>query len=194
MNILPIARIVADIALFFGRSDDDVLDPDVANQMSELLVKNLKALDSRFLRELIDAFAAIAPEYDGGAQDMVRNLARSFFLEEALGIGDQPDGNVTLQIARIIADFVVFLELSDDEILDPDMAVKMMEGLDLEVLDKPLLRELIDAFDAIAPEYNGEAQHVVRSIAHGFYLEEALAADDPVKLAELEARRDAEQL
>jgi hypothetical protein len=32
---------------------------------------------------------------------------------------------------------------------------------------------------------------VVRNIAYSFYLEETLAADDPVRLAELEAIRDA---
>ena len=32
---------------------------------------------------------------------------------------------------------------------------------------------------------------MVRDIAHNFYLEEALAADDPVRLAQLEALRDA---
>lgn len=31
-----------------------------------------------------------------------------------------------------------------------------------------------------------------RTIAHDFYLEEAIATDDPVRLAELEAQRDAE--
>jgi hypothetical protein len=43
----------------------------------------------------------------------------------------------------------------------------------------------------IAVEYSGEAQEVVRNIVHSIYLEEALAADDAVRLAELEALRDA---
>lgn len=100
---------------------------------------------------------------------------------------------ITLQIARIIADFSLFLETSDDDILDPDVAVKMMEalGADLEALDKGFLRELVDAFQVIAPEYSGEAQQLVRDMAYGYYLEEAIAADDPVRLAELEALRDA---
>ena len=71
----------------------------------------------------------------------------------------------------------------------------MMEALadQLENLDKDFLRELVDAFAAIAEEYSGEAQRVVRDIAHNFYLEEALAADDPVRLAQLEALRDARE-
>lgn len=100
---------------------------------------------------------------------------------------------IVTQIAHIIADYVVFLELTDEEDLNLDTAVKMMEALasQLEELDKGFLRELVDAFAVIAEEYSGEAQKVVRDIAHGFYLEEALAADDPVRLAELEALRDA---
>jgi hypothetical protein len=84
--------------------------------------------------------------------------------------------------------------MTDDDILDPDVAVKMMEalGADLQALDKTFLQELIDAFQIIAPEYSGEARELVRTIPHGFYLEEAVAADDPVRLAELAARRDAE--
>ena len=100
---------------------------------------------------------------------------------------------IVKQVAHIIADYVVFLDLSGDDVLDPDVAVKMMEALagDLEALDKGFLRELVDAFAVIASEYSGEAQEVVRDIAHSFYLEEALAADDPVRLAELDALRDA---
>ncbi|MET0374339.1 MAG: hypothetical protein ABW128_08785 [Rhizorhabdus sp.] len=101
---------------------------------------------------------------------------------------------IAKQIARIIADYVVFLELADEDTLNPDTAVKMMEALaaDLEALDKMFLRELLDAFQNIAVEYNGEAKDVVQRIAYSFYLEEALAADDPVRLAELEIRRDRE--
>ncbi|MBB5710434.1 Ethanolamine utilization protein EutJ (predicted chaperonin) [Sphingomonas xinjiangensis] len=93
----------------------------------------------------------------------------------------------------MIAHYMIFLDLTDDDVLDPDAAVQMMEqlGSDLEALDKGFLRELIDAFAVITPEYSGEAQEVVRNIAHSFYLEEVLAADDPMRLAELEALRDA---
>ncbi len=100
---------------------------------------------------------------------------------------------IAMQVASIIAEYVVFLELTDEDELDPDTAVKMSEALagQLEELDKGVLRELVDAFPIVAEEYSGEAREVVRNIAHGFYLEEVLAADDPVRLAELEALRDA---
>jgi hypothetical protein len=45
----------------------------------------------------------------------------------------------------------------------------------------------------ISEEYSGEAKEVVQNIAHNFYLEEALAADDPVRLAELDALREARE-
>ena len=102
---------------------------------------------------------------------------------------------IAVQVARIVARFVVFADLTDGELLDADVAVEMMEALgsDLEALEKGFLRELVDAFAVIAEEYSGEAQRVVRDIAHSFYLEEAIAADDPVRLAQLEALRDARE-
>lgn len=103
------------------------------------------------------------------------------------------DAMIAMQVASLIAEYVVFLSLTDEEELNLDTAVKMMGSLadHLEEMDKGFLRELVDAFAIIAAEYSGEAQEVVRDIPYSFYLEEALAADDPVRLAELEALRDA---
>lgn len=100
---------------------------------------------------------------------------------------------IAMQVADIIAEYAVFLQLTDEEELNLDTAVKMMEALagQLQEMDKGFLRELVDAFPIIAEGYSGEAQEVIRNIAHAFYLEEVLAADDPVRLAELEALRDA---
>ena len=100
---------------------------------------------------------------------------------------------IAMQVASLIAEHVVFLTLTDEEELNLDTAVKMTESLadHLEEMDKEFLRELVDAFAEISTGYNGEAQEVVRNIPYSFYLEEALAADDPVRLAELEALREA---
>jgi hypothetical protein len=100
---------------------------------------------------------------------------------------------IALQIARIITSITIFLDRTEDDIVDPDAAVEMLESLGSELieLDKSFLRELIDAFPVVALEYSGEMQDFVRDIPSGYYLEEALAADDPVKLAELERVRDA---
>jgi hypothetical protein len=101
---------------------------------------------------------------------------------------------IAVQIARLVANVALFFDLCDEEVLDLDTAVRELEslGADLEALDKALLRELVDAFEVIAPEYNGESQKLVRRMARDFYLEEAIAADDPVRLAELDALREAE--
>jgi len=100
---------------------------------------------------------------------------------------------IAIQVARIIAHFSLFLDLTDDDTLDPDEAVQMMEmlGADLQALDKAFLREVIDAFAIIAPEFSGVAEHLVRDIPYHYYLEEQLAADDPKRLGELEAIREA---
>lgn len=100
---------------------------------------------------------------------------------------------IVTQIAHIIANYAVFLELADEDSLHPDTAVSMTEALayDLEHLDRGFLRELLDAFAEIAPEFEGEGQEVVRNIAYSYYLEDLFAEDDPVRLAELEALRDA---
>lgn len=102
---------------------------------------------------------------------------------------------IAIQVARIVARFVVFADLTDDELLNPDTSVELMEvlGAQLEALDKVFLRELVDAFAVVSEEYSGEAQQVVRDIPHSFYLEEALAADDPSKLAELGALRESRE-
>jgi len=100
---------------------------------------------------------------------------------------------VAEQVARIIADFLLFLDFEEDQVIDADDAVTMTEwvGSRLDALDKDFLRQLVDAFAVIAPEYSGESQKLVRDIPSDFYLEETLAAEDPVRLAELEALRDA---
>lgn len=100
---------------------------------------------------------------------------------------------IARQIASLIGSVVVFLETSGDDIVDPDAAVQLMKviGGDLEQLDKRFLRELVDAFDLVASDYSGETAELVRKIPHYFYLEEALAIDDLIRLAELEALRDA---
>ncbi|MET0239194.1 MAG: hypothetical protein ABW184_04780 [Sphingobium sp.] len=97
------------------------------------------------------------------------------------------------QIARILADFFLFLNMTDEDLLDIDASVGMMEDMAgrLQDLDKGFLRELVDAFPVIASEYGGDSHKLVLDIPYSFYLEETLAAGDPVRLAELEALRDA---
>lgn len=100
---------------------------------------------------------------------------------------------ITIPIARIFVDMMMFLESTDEDILDPDAAIQMMEwlGHSFSKLDKPFLYELVEALGIIASDYDTESQKMVRHLRYDFEAE--LAADDPVKLAEIEARRDADE-
>lgn len=64
---------------------------------------------------------------------------------------------IAMQVAEIIAEYAVSLELTDEEELNLDTAVKMMEALagHLQEMDKGFLRELVDAFPIIAEKYSG---------------------------------------
>ena len=95
---------------------------------------------------------------------------------------------IATQVARIIADVFLFLDQTDDDILDPDVAVEMMEWLAhrIDELDKGFLRELVDAFAIIAPEF-GESEQSVRDLPSDLSLEDTLSEDDPAKPAELDA-------
>ncbi|MEH3046190.1 hypothetical protein [Sphingomonas adhaesiva] len=102
---------------------------------------------------------------------------------------------IALQVARIVAHIALFLDTEDEDVLELDAAVDMQEWLakQLSELDPVFLRELVDAFAVIAPEYSGDVQKSVRDIPYHFYLEEELAQDDPVRLAELDAIRDSRE-
>jgi len=78
-----------------------------------------------------------------------------------------------MQVADIISDVVIFLELAEQESLDRQAAVQMMKQLegDLRALDKAFLGELIEAFAVIAAENSGKVQDVIREIPHTYHLE-----------------------
>ena len=100
-----------------------------------------------------------------------------------------------LSLARLVANVALFFDLCDDDVLDPRVADKRMELLvhDLKLIDRELLRDLVQDFGVIASEYDGEAAEYVRDIPYAFMLEEVLAEDDPIRMAELEARSDARE-
>lgn len=100
---------------------------------------------------------------------------------------------IAIPVARMIANLVIILECSSEEQIDPDYAVDCLDaiGPQFRYFENPFLRELIDAFAIIAPEYKGLEQDIVRSIPESFWLEDQLAEDDPVRLAELDALRKA---
>jgi hypothetical protein len=100
---------------------------------------------------------------------------------------------IAFHVARLIAAIEVFINLSDENLLDPDAAVDMGEIVSriVQDFDKPFLREVVDAFPLVARDYEGEAQALVLDIPIATHLEDELAEGDPVRLAELDAIRDA---
>jgi hypothetical protein len=190
-----LAHIIADMMYFICFADKMTLHPDAAARLKADIGRNLRSFDTTFLQELINAFAAIPPEYGDGTAQLARDIPGYFGLErvptEQREAGAMPAAAV--QAARLIADFFVYLDHVDDDLIDPDTNVAVGEGMaaTLQALDKSFLRELVDAFPIIASEYEGEERNSVLTLAESFYLEETLAEDDPVRLAELEALRDA---
>ena len=75
-------------------------------------------------------------------------------------------------IARIIANFVIFLEHTDEDQVELDTAVRITEELatDMEALDLHFRRELATAFAVIAPDYKEQVRDSIRNIPSDFGL------------------------
>jgi len=60
-------------------------------------------------------------------------------------------------IAKAIADFAVFLEFADEDVLDPDASIAAMEQLagELQLMSEDERRALSDCFDEIVSGYGG---------------------------------------
>ena len=90
-------------------------------------------------------------------------------------------------IARIIADFVIFLEHTEEEQLELDTSVRITEELatDMEALDLGFRRELATAFAVIAPDYNEHVRDSVRNIPSDYGLfDDQPEGDEPSPSAE----------
>ena len=66
------------------------------------------------------------------------------------------------QLARAIADVALFLEMSGDEIVDPDAAIGAMEQLahNLQHASIEVQRDLTSHLVAIAPDYSDQKNFV----------------------------------
>jgi hypothetical protein len=84
------------------------------------------------------------------------------------------------QMARAIANLVIFLEYASPDILDEDAAIQAMEQLggDLKLLDADALRTLSASFRSIAQNYEGEIRAFVADIPNAFGLEDLPENDD----------------
>jgi len=66
--------------------------------------------------------------------------------------------NSDARLVKIIADMAIFLEFSDEESLDPDIAVGVMENIavELQLLSLDDKMKVANAFDLISKEYQGD--------------------------------------
>lgn len=73
--------------------------------------------------------------------------------------------NSDARLVKIIADMAIFLEFSDEESLDPDIAVGMMESIaaELQLLSLDDKKKVANAFDLVSKEYQGD---------HAIYIKE----------------------
>ena len=202
MSMLSITNIIADFFCFLSLSDYTLVDNDESVEMRTWLGGRIRELEEEILGELVNNLTLIALDREGRSREIVGALAHDYKLDrsQTTGRAKLSDGHARqrgiLQLARIIADILLFLELTGEENLNLDEAVEMSEWFahNFEQFDKGVLRDLVGAFAVIAPEYGDAGEATVRDIARAYGLEEVLAADDPVRLAELEALDDAHEL
>jgi hypothetical protein len=87
---------------------------------------------------------------------------------------------IALQVARLVANLLLFIEGSDEDAIENDTAVHIIEQIsaDLESLDKSFLRKLITAFENISPEYDDGDDKFVRDIPVDLSLDPSPLDDD----------------
>jgi hypothetical protein len=85
------------------------------------------------------------------------------------------------EIARAIANIVIFMEYSSPDILDEDASIQAMEQLagDLKTLDANSRSALSASFRAIASTYDGEFRTFVEELPDALGIEEL--SDDGVE-------------
>lgn len=90
------------------------------------------------------------------------------------------DDLIASQIARLIANLLLFIEGLDEDAIENDTAVHIIEQIsaDLESLDKSFLRKLIIAFENISPEYDDGDDKFVRDIPVDLSLDPSPLDDD----------------
>jgi|GEM_PF-5147550 len=80
-----IARVIADVAVLFEFSSDELINDDVAVGALEQMAYNLNLLDRESKDMLKEAFSEISCEYDNEKCEFVRELCDSFGLFDEYG-------------------------------------------------------------------------------------------------------------
>ena len=74
-------------------------------------------------------------------------------------------------IGKVIIDVAIFLEFSEENLVDPDVAMQAMENLanELQLMSESERLELANCFGTVATEY-GEREVFVRGLAENLGL------------------------
>lgn len=80
--------------------------------------------------------------------------------------------NSDARLVKIIADMAIFLEFSDEESLDPDIAVGMMESIaaELQLLSHDDKKKVASAFDEVSKEYQEDHASYIKELPETFGL------------------------
>lgn len=74
------------------------------------------------------------------------------------------------QLVKAIADIAIALEFTDENLINPDVAIVMQEGIagTLQSMDEVDREDIADAFVSISAFYNGEIADYVRSLPDSY--------------------------
>ena len=72
----------------------------------------------------------------------------------------------SIQLVKAIADIAIALEFTDENLINPDVAIEMQESIagTLQSLDEFNRKDIADIFESISTHYNGEIEKYVRSL------------------------------
>lgn len=72
----------------------------------------------------------------------------------------------SIQLVKAIADIAIALEFTDENLINPDVAIEMQESIagTLQSLDEVNRKDIADIFESISALYNEEIEKYVRSL------------------------------
>lgn len=74
--------------------------------------------------------------------------------------------NNNIKLVKVIVDLAVFLEFTNEDLLDPDLAVEALEQMasELQLMDGQDRNDLANTFRSISKEYTGDKSEYVREL------------------------------
>ncbi|MCW0314809.1 hypothetical protein NB694_004609 [Pantoea ananatis] len=74
--------------------------------------------------------------------------------------------NNNIKLVKVIADLAIFLEFTNEDLLDPDLAVEALEQMasELQLMDVQDRNDLANSFRTISKEYIGDKSEYVKEL------------------------------